>query len=159
MPCASDMPHLDAAPRKKRRWLLLPLVLLAIPVALKLLGVQAVNQASTSADSADASLRTRLYAVPPDQVWLQVHKDIPRLSTYGQAWRMVGGQVGPSIVVACEVPVLMFTDDLTVTIAPDGSGSRVDVRSASRVGQGDFGENARHIRQLLSVLDARLHRA
>jgi uncharacterized protein (DUF1499 family) len=40
-----------------------------------------------------------------------------------------------------------MTDDIVVRIRPEGtSGTRVDIRSKSRVGESDFGENARRIR-------------
>jgi len=39
-----------------------------------------------------------------------------------------------------------FKDDVSVRIAADGAGSRVDVRSKSRVGKGDLGTNAQRIR-------------
>ena len=38
-----------------------------------------------------------------------------------------------------------FVDDVVVRIRPDGRGSLVDVRSASRVGSSDLGANARRI--------------
>ena len=43
-------------------------------------------------------------------------------------------------------------DDVVIRIRPDGDGSRVDVRSVSRVGQGDVGTNARRIRAFLADL-------
>jgi uncharacterized protein (DUF1499 family) len=39
-----------------------------------------------------------------------------------------------------------FTDDIVVRLAPEGTGTRVDMRSASRVGISDLGKNARRIR-------------
>ena len=45
-----------------------------------------------------------------------------------------------------------FKDDLAVRIRADGDGSRVDVRSVSRVGQGDLGANARRIGKFLQKL-------
>jgi uncharacterized protein (DUF1499 family) len=39
-----------------------------------------------------------------------------------------------------------FKDDVVIRVAADGSGSRVDVRSKSRVGKGDLGTNAQRIR-------------
>ncbi|HWI98102.1 MAG TPA: DUF1499 domain-containing protein [Burkholderiales bacterium] len=39
-----------------------------------------------------------------------------------------------------------FKDDVVVRITADGAGSRVDVRSKSRVGRGDLGTNAQRIR-------------
>ncbi len=47
-----------------------------------------------------------------------------------------------------------FTDDVVVRIAPAGSGSRIDVRSVSRVGRGDFGVNAARISRYLAALRA-----
>ena len=45
-----------------------------------------------------------------------------------------------------------FTDDIVVRITPSGSGSRVDVRSSSRLGRSDFGVNAARVRAYLAVL-------
>jgi len=39
-----------------------------------------------------------------------------------------------------------FQDDVIVRITAEGSGSRVDVRSKSRVGRSDLGTNAQRIR-------------
>jgi uncharacterized protein (DUF1499 family) len=47
-----------------------------------------------------------------------------------------------------------FKDDVVVRIEPDPAGSRVDVRSVSRVGQSDVGTNARRIRAYLARLAA-----
>lgn len=45
-----------------------------------------------------------------------------------------------------------FKDDVVVRIRPEGTGSRVDVRSVSRVGASDIGANAKRIREFLSRL-------
>ena len=45
-----------------------------------------------------------------------------------------------------------FRDDVVVRVRPDGSGSRVDVRSVSRVGRSDLGTNARRIQRFLAAL-------
>lgn len=45
-----------------------------------------------------------------------------------------------------------FRDDVVVRVQPDGAGSRVDVRSVSRVGRSDLGTNARRIRRFLDAL-------
>lgn len=45
-----------------------------------------------------------------------------------------------------------FTDDIVVRVRPEGSGSRVDVRSKSRIGRSDVGTNAARIRRFLSRL-------
>lgn len=45
-----------------------------------------------------------------------------------------------------------FTDDIVVRVRPDGSGSRLDIRSTSRVGRSDVGTNAARIRRFLARL-------
>jgi uncharacterized protein (DUF1499 family) len=50
-----------------------------------------------------------------------------------------------------------FKDDVVVRITPSEGGSRVDVRSVSRVGRSDVGANARRIRTFLKKLNARTH--
>ena len=49
-----------------------------------------------------------------------------------------------------------FRDDIVVRVRPDGEGSRVDVRSVSRVGRSDLGTNARRIRGFVEALRAAL---
>jgi hypothetical protein len=43
-----------------------------------------------------------------------------------------------------------FKDDVVVRVRPEGGGSRIDVRSVSRVGRSDVGANARRIGKYLS---------
>ena len=45
-----------------------------------------------------------------------------------------------------------FEDDVVVRVQPAGQGSRVDVRSVSRVGGSDVGANAKRIREFLAKL-------
>ena len=45
-----------------------------------------------------------------------------------------------------------FVDDVVVRVRPEGSGSRVDVRSRSRDGRGDLGVNAARIEALLEAI-------
>jgi len=47
-----------------------------------------------------------------------------------------------------------FTDDVVIRIAAAESGSRVDIRSVSRNGRGDFGVNATRVRGYLAALRA-----
>jgi uncharacterized protein (DUF1499 family) len=45
-----------------------------------------------------------------------------------------------------------FKDDVVVRLTPWGAGTRVDMRSVSRIGRSDIGTNARRIRQYLDQL-------
>ena len=47
-----------------------------------------------------------------------------------------------------------FKDDVIVRVTPGESASRVDMRSASRVGKGDLGANAARVRRFIAALKA-----
>jgi uncharacterized protein (DUF1499 family) len=49
-----------------------------------------------------------------------------------------------------------FTDDVVIRVAVDGAGSRIDVRSVSRVGRSDFGVNAGRIRAYTAAFNGRV---
>jgi uncharacterized protein (DUF1499 family) len=45
-----------------------------------------------------------------------------------------------------------FVDDVSIRILTEGSGSRVDIRSSSRVGRRDAAKNANRVRRLISAI-------
>ena len=45
-----------------------------------------------------------------------------------------------------------FTDDIVIRVAADGAGSRIDMRSVSRQGRGDFGVNAERVRTYMAAV-------
>jgi len=45
-----------------------------------------------------------------------------------------------------------FKDDVVIRIAAEGEGSRLDIRSMSRVGKSDLGKNAERIRKFLAAV-------
>jgi hypothetical protein len=65
-----------------------------------------------------------------------------------------GGGMTGRIEMMTRTPVLGFADDIVLRVRPDGTGSRVDMRSASRVGRHDLGRNAERIREFLRALPA-----
>ncbi len=48
--------------------------------------------------------------------------------------------------------IFRFVDDVVIRVRPSAEGSRIDLRSRSRMGQGDLGANAARIRALLAEL-------
>jgi uncharacterized protein (DUF1499 family) len=56
------------------------------------------------------------------------------------------------IEATATTPWFGFKDDVVVRVTPADKGSRIDVRSVSRVGKGDLGANARRIRDYLAKL-------
>jgi len=60
------------------------------------------------------------------------------------------------IEAVARTPIMGFRDDVALRVRADADGSRIDVRSASRYGQHDFGTNAARIKSLLDDIDDRL---
>ena len=56
------------------------------------------------------------------------------------------------IEATATTPWFGFRDDVVVRVMPTPTGSRVDVRSLSRIGKGDFGTNASRVRAYLANL-------
>jgi len=52
-------------------------------------------------------------------------------------------------------PVIGFPDDIIVRVEGNATRSRIDVRSASRYGRADLGQNATRVRRFLAELQAR----
>lgn len=68
-------------------------------------------------------------------------------------WRVVAEDPAAGRIVAeATTPGLKFVDDVEIAVEPAERGSRVRMRSASRVGVTDFGTNARRVRAFLSRL-------
>jgi len=88
---------------------------------------------------------------------------IPTTAAFPRALT-VARQMGWEIVVADEASGRIeatdttrwfgFKDDVVVRVMPWGAGSRVDVRSVSRVGRSDIGTNARRIRAFLAAVQS-----
>ena len=62
-------------------------------------------------------------------------------------WEVVGRDAKAGTIEAVDTTKWFgFKDDIAVRIRPEGAGSRIDIRSKSRVGRSDLGTNARRIR-------------
>jgi len=63
-------------------------------------------------------------------------------------WKIVAADAAAGRIEAIATTTWFgFTDDVVIRVAPNGAGSRIDVRSHSRVGRGDLGANARRVRE------------
>lgn len=109
-----------------------------------------VNDVTTGQTGAYPEIQPRVYQAAPDQVYDAALTAIERL----HRWK-VARQDRHNRRIEAEATIwcLVFTDDVTVWIEADGAGSRVMIRSHSRVGRGDLGENARSIRALQRQID------
>lgn len=71
-------------------------------------------------------------------------------------WEIVAGDPNTGIIEAIDTTTFFrFKDDIVIRISDDGSGSRIDLRSRSRVGLSDLGKNAARILEYSAAFDAR----
>ena len=120
------------------------------------------NVAETRPDHARGELRPRRYDRPVEEL-----RRLTREAMIELGWsapREVEGRLRTEV----RTPLFRFTDDVEVWFEPDPGRDRtgdqgehragvlVSVRSASRVGRGDFAANTRHVLDLYATLERRL---
>ena len=87
-------------------------------------------------------------ALPPDAAFNRALDVAQRMG-----WRIVADDDKAGRIEASDRSRWFgFTDDIAIHITPSRSGSRVDVRSSSRLGRSDFGVNAARVRNYLAAL-------
>ncbi len=68
-------------------------------------------------------------------------------------WNVIASEPAEGRIEATDItPWFGFKDDIVIRIRAAEGGSRIDVRSLSRVGRGDAGENATRIRAFLRLM-------
>ncbi len=73
----------------------------------------------------------------------------------GLGWSLTGAAPVEGRIEAVDTTFWFgFEDDVVIRVRPVDGGSRIDVRSTSRVGVGDLGANARRIRRFLAGVRA-----
>ncbi len=89
-----------------------------------------------------------IFSIPPDQAFERA------LSVaLSMGWQVVNATQSENRIEATDTTFWFgFKDDIVVRITPSDHGSRIDVRSVSRVGKSDVGTNARRIRKYLKKL-------
>ncbi|BCJ90232.1 hypothetical protein IZ6_09670 [Terrihabitans soli] len=87
---------------------------------------------------------------PPDEVHALALQLVE-----SRGWRVLdSGYTSRRIEAVATSLILKMSDDVVITVNPDGTGARVDMRSASRRGDRDLGTNAQRIRAYLAELAA-----
>lgn len=94
-------------------------------------------------------LESAMLPVEPDLAIERVRSALESLP----GTKVIGVDVDDGRIEAVSISrVFGFVDDVVVRIRPDGTGSRIDVRSKSRDGKGDLGANASRIESFLLAL-------
>jgi uncharacterized protein (DUF1499 family) len=91
------------------------------------------------------AVKPLVVAPPPAEVY-------PKLLAAAEAmgWEIVSSDAAAGRIEAtATMPWWGFKDDVVVVMRPEGTGTRVDVRSKSRVGRSDLGVNAARIEEYL----------
>ena len=89
-------------------------------------------------------------SIPSDQAF-----DRALAAAQEAGWRIVTADKGSGRIEATDTTRWFgFQDDIAVRLTPWGAGTRVDVRSVSRVGRSDVGTNARRISRYLDALQS-----
>lgn len=114
-----------------------------------------INRVETGKTPEYPDIQPRSYRATREQVYeaaIQAVRRLPR-------WSLVGGEPGTGEVHAeAKSRVFKFVDDVRIRVARRDDTVLVEVTSASRVGRGDFGQNARNIRTFFGGLDQEMER-
>jgi len=93
-------------------------------------------------------IRPLVLSLPPAQAFACALR-----AARAMGWEIVAQDAAAGRIEATATTLWFgFRDDVVVRVAPTDGGSRIDVRSASRVGVSDVGANAKRIRAYLAKL-------
>lgn len=69
-------------------------------------------------------------------------------------WEVYNEDRSKGIIEAVDTTrIMLFKDDVVIRVRGDAQGAKIDLRSVSRVGQGDLGANAKRIRAFQAAFD------
>ncbi len=119
----------------------------------KLVRPFSTNEVSTDESGWYPEIEPHRYDLPADEVF-----EAAREAIRGRdRWEIVeSDDQGRRLDVEVTTEMMEFVDDLVVEIEENDGDVVVHAESQSRVGEGDFGQNARTIREFFERLDDRL---
>ena len=93
-------------------------------------------------------LQPLMLNVPPPQAFERALATV-----HDMGWDLVAADAAAGRIEATDTTFWYgFKDDVVIRVRPSDDGSRIDVRSLSRVGGGDAGTNAKRVRRYLDAL-------
>ena len=88
--------------------------------------------------------------MPPAEAFARALTTAERLG-----WEIVAQDADSGLIEATDTTFWMgFKDDVVIRLRPEGAGTRVDMRSVSRVGRSDIGVNAARVAGYMEELQA-----
>ena len=141
----------------RRRLLIVAMVLVGVVVTGALVAASlwpVINVVETGATAEYPEIQPQYYSTDPVRVFEEARASVEEM----ERWALVRADTGQRQIEAeATAPVFGFVDDVTIRVEPVTEFvTRVHVKSASRVGKGDFGQNARNIEAFFATLDSRL---
>lgn len=125
-------------------------LIVAIAVAGLLLAWPRINVVQTGKTPEYPDLQPRRYSLSLDRVFDGVLQAVNRLPR----WVLITHEPSTGKIQAeARSRVFRFVDDVRIQVTDSNGVTEVDVRSASRVGRRDFGQNARNVRAFFEALD------
>ncbi len=111
------------------------------------------NRVETLAGSRFPEREPMVTVLPPAQAYQEAREAVRDLG-----WELLAENPDRYRLHAeVRTPILRFQDDFRLEIeSVTGGGSRIQIRSSSRVGQADFGANTRHLLDFQQVFQGRI---
>ncbi|MGQ0560786.1 MAG: DUF1499 domain-containing protein [Gemmatimonadota bacterium] len=110
------------------------------------------SEVAAEQQEAYPDIKPLMLNVPPDFAFGLAHE-----AAQDMGWEIVAADSAARRIEATATTTWFgFKDDVVVRIEPEDAGSRIDVRSVSRVGKGDAGTNAARIRKYLQRVEQEL---
>jgi uncharacterized protein (DUF1499 family) len=93
-------------------------------------------------------IQPKMLDLPPQAAFARALETAERMG-----WTLVANDPAEGRIEATDTTLWYgFKDDIVIRVTPAAAGSRVDVRSVSRMGRSDIGTNAQRIRRYLAKL-------
>lgn len=103
-------------------------------------------------------IRPMILERSPDATFDLVQEAVARLDWQIVSERKPGEKGSGQIEAVTKTLVMGYRDDVSIRVSGRAGETRIDVRSASRYGEHDFGANAKRIRRLFSEVRAGLEK-
>ena len=98
--------------------------------------------------TSNSARATRTYPVAPGRLIPAVRRAVEELPR----WSLEAVE-DSEVRAVRKTRLFRFKDDVTARVHPDPDGARLQLKSASRLGRGDLGQNPRNLEELLRAID------